>query len=71
MSSTIGYLKSKNIGNQPKWLSNNMVYEVLMGSQAYGTNQDDADWDIYGVSSDTSDMLEDTCLHKNTKYSSL
>jgi len=49
MASTIGYLKSKNIGNQPKWLSNNMVYEVLMGSQAYGTNQDDADWDIYGV----------------------
>lgn len=49
MASVIGYLKSKNIGSQPKWLSSNMVYETIMGSEAYGVSRDSSDVDVYGV----------------------
>lgn len=34
--------------NPPKWLSDNIHYEVIMGSHAYGVSNDDSDFDMYG-----------------------
>lgn len=49
MSSKIQQFAGKNGCMPPKWLSNNMIYEVIMGSFAYGTSEDGSDIDIYGV----------------------
>lgn len=33
----------------PKWLPDNMLYETMMGSEAYGVSSAESDMDIYGV----------------------
>lgn len=38
-----GYIK------MPRWMGNNFCYIALTGSQSYGTNNPDSDFDIYGV----------------------
>jgi hypothetical protein len=40
---------NKKYISPPAWLPNNMCYEVIMGSRAYGVNKaDDSDYDMYG-----------------------
>jgi predicted nucleotidyltransferase len=48
MSSRIQLLKMKNLISPPKWLPQNMHYEVIMGSVAYGVSSDTSDMDVYG-----------------------
>lgn len=38
----------KKLTNTPKWLRDNLQYEVIMGSAAYGVSTDSSDLDIYG-----------------------
>jgi uncharacterized protein len=42
-------LAGKNLIHPPKWLPNNTVLLMVMGSQAYGVSNDDSDCDVYGV----------------------
>lgn len=41
-------LNKKKLLNCPGWLTDNMMYETLMGSVCYGTNTDASDEDVYG-----------------------
>lgn len=41
-------MKDKGLISPPKWLPDNMVLEVLMGSVAYGVSSDASDMDVYG-----------------------
>jgi predicted nucleotidyltransferase len=45
---TVQYLKSKNLISPPKWLSDNIMYETVTGSIAYGMSSDSSDYDVYG-----------------------
>ena len=49
MSSVIQRLEKNNLIQPPKFLSSNLIYEVVMGSQAYGTSIENSDHDIYAV----------------------
>lgn len=49
MSSIIYKLETKKLIHPPKFLSSNTIYEVLMGSVAYGVSSDTSDMDIYGI----------------------
>ena len=44
----ITVLKNKGLINPPSWLPDNMQYETIMGSVAYGVSDDLSDTDIYG-----------------------
>lgn len=44
----IDKLQKAGVIHPPKWMSSNIAYMVIMGSAAYGVNQDDSDQDIYG-----------------------
>lgn len=48
MSYVIEKLIKRKLINPPKFLSTNTVYEVIMGSVAYGVSQGSSDNDIYG-----------------------
>lgn len=48
MSSKIQYAAERKLITPPSWLPDNMCYETVMGSQAYGCSNDDSDTDIYG-----------------------
>jgi len=48
MSSKVQYLAEKGLVRPPGFLPSNTHLEVLMGSQAYGTAQEESDFDIYG-----------------------
>lgn len=39
----------KFMGNQPPFIKDNLMFEVLMGSHAYGCNTPESDKDVYGV----------------------
>jgi predicted nucleotidyltransferase len=41
-------LAEKGKIHPPKWLPANTQYLTIMGSQAYGTSQDNSDYDVYG-----------------------
>jgi uncharacterized protein len=41
-------LEKKKLIHPPNWLSTNTHYLTIMGSQAYGCNSPDSDFDIYG-----------------------
>lgn len=41
-------LTQKGLCKPPKWLPDNIHYETMMGSMAYGVSQDNSDLDIYG-----------------------
>ena len=49
MSSVVKKLTDKNLITPPKWLPGNIVYEVLMGSEAYGVSSGGSDKDIYSI----------------------
>lgn len=48
MASKTKYLADKKLIHPPGWLEDNVMYEVIMGSMAYGVSQDSSDMDIYG-----------------------
>lgn len=48
MSFLVKAVKQKLLPDYPKWLPNNLHYETIMGSQAYGVTHDVSDLDIYG-----------------------
>ena len=48
MPSTIQRLAKQGLINPPAFLPNNMMYETMMGSVAYGVSTDDSDRDVYG-----------------------
>lgn len=48
MASLINQLTEKNLIKPPQWLPNNVCYETIMGSYAYGVSNDMSDTDIYG-----------------------
>lgn len=45
---TLKGLKNLGLINAPKWLPDNVCYEVVMGSVAYGVSSDTSDIDLYG-----------------------
>lgn len=48
MASRVQLLKQKGLIAPPKWLPQNVHYEVIMGSVAYGVSSDTSDMDVYG-----------------------
>ena len=48
MASTVYKLSQKGLIHPPKWLPDNIHYETMMGSVAYGVSGDTSDMDIYG-----------------------
>jgi predicted nucleotidyltransferase len=48
VASMVQRCASRGLAHPPSFLADNMQYEVIMGSQAYGCATDDSDWDIYG-----------------------
>ena len=48
MGSIIDRLMSRQLITPPSFLKNNIQYEVIMGSVAYGVSSDTSDMDIYG-----------------------
>jgi len=48
MSSITSKLIKKSLIYPPKFVSDNICYETIMGSVAYGVSSDDSDIDIYG-----------------------
>jgi len=43
--------------NPPGWLADNLCYETLMGSVAYGVSSDTSDVDVYGICIPPKDMV--------------
>jgi predicted nucleotidyltransferase len=41
-------LQSIGVAHPPKWLHSGLSYLTVMGSMAYGCNEDDSDLDVYG-----------------------
>ena len=41
-------LAARGIAKPPRWLPENLHYETIMGSTAYGISTEGSDWDIYG-----------------------
>jgi len=48
MSKLLSDLNSKGLISPPSFVVDNTQYLCVMGSQSYGTANDDSDWDIYG-----------------------
>jgi predicted nucleotidyltransferase len=48
MASTVKILTEKKLAHPPKFLPDNVHYECIMGSVAYGTSSDTSDMDLYG-----------------------
>lgn len=48
MPSIVEQLNKKNLIHPPPFLSDNVHYEVIMGSFAYGVSSDTSDMDVYG-----------------------
>lgn len=42
-------LSEKQIIKPPKWISDNIIYECITGSVAYGVSSDTSDMDVYGI----------------------
>ena len=48
MASRVSMMTKKGLAHPPKWLPQNIHYEVIMGSVAYGVSSDTSDMDVYG-----------------------
>lgn len=48
MSSTVSRLAKSQLITPPEWLPENIHYETMMGSVAYGVSEDTSDIDLYG-----------------------
>jgi len=55
--STLDNLHKRKLINPPTFLINNVHYEVMMGSIAYGINTDNSDIDIYGFAIPPKDII--------------
>jgi len=49
VASVVRLLEEKRLITPPRWLSSNIVYETIMGSQSYGVSSGGSDIDVYGV----------------------
>lgn len=50
MASSLALMYKKGLISPPNWLPTNVIYEVQMGSRAYGCSaKDSSDYDIYAV----------------------
>jgi predicted nucleotidyltransferase len=54
---TTKHLYKKNLITPPKWLPDNVHYETMMGSVAYGVSNDTSDMDIYGFCMPPKDLV--------------
>ena len=57
MASRVQRLEQKKLITPPKWLSNNIMYETIMGSYAYGVSSDTSDMDLYGFAMPPKDVI--------------
>lgn len=57
MSSRIAKAIERNACTPPLWLKNNLHYECLMGSMAYGVSSDASDVDVYGFCIPPKDVV--------------
>lgn len=58
MASLLNMSVRNKLVNPPSFLPNNLMYECIMGSRAYGVNQaDSSDYDIYGFVIPPKDIL--------------
>ena len=57
MASTVKALNKKGLITPPKFLEDNVHYETIMGSMAYGVNKDDSDYDVYGFCIPPKDII--------------
>lgn len=57
MAHLLNQLISKQLIKPPKWLPDNLVYLGVVGSVAYGTAAEDADWDMYGICVPPKEMV--------------
>ena len=48
MVSRVQLMKQKGLISPPKWLSQNIHYEVITGSVSYGISSDTSDMDVVG-----------------------
>jgi predicted nucleotidyltransferase len=54
---TTQQLTRQGLVKPPKWLPNNVHYETIMGSVAYGVSSDTSDMDVYGFCIPEKDMV--------------
>jgi len=57
LASTVEILTDKRLISPPKWLLQNIMYETVMGSVAYGVSADTSDMDIYGFCIPMKEMI--------------
>jgi len=57
MTSYTSRLEDKKLISPPKWLCNQIQYECIMGSMAYGVARDNSDLDIYGFAIPPKEMI--------------
>jgi len=55
--STIQRLTEQQHIRPPSWLPDNVRYETIMGSQAYGVTTENSDWDLVGFCVPPKDMV--------------
>lgn len=55
--STVQKLTERGLVKPPKFLPNNIHYETIMGSVAYGVSSDTSDMDVYGFCIPEKDMV--------------
>jgi predicted nucleotidyltransferase len=49
MASIVQWASENKLITPPSWLPKSIIYEVMMGSIAYGVNDEESDVDIYGI----------------------
>ncbi|MFA5344682.1 MAG: nucleotidyltransferase domain-containing protein [Candidatus Omnitrophota bacterium] len=57
MPSTVERLTQKGLIRPPSWLADNVIYETVMGSVAYGVSVDISDFDTMGVCVPPKEMV--------------
>lgn len=57
MASIIDIISKKSLINPPSFFKNNVHYEVIMGSYAYGVSGDTSDCDVYGYVIPPKEMI--------------
>jgi len=57
MSSRVQEMTKKGLIKPPSFLPENVMYEVMMGSVAYGVSEDTSDFDVYGFCIPPRDLI--------------
>ena len=50
-------VNARELIRPPSWLADNVAYETIMGSEAYGVSSDSSDRDIYGFAIPPRDVV--------------